>query len=248
MRDNGIQIVTIRNRYGDVIQRSRITPDGREYVLSYVDEQYYQDLHDWRDPGDDLPPIRLTIPRNQYILDSELVEDPGDYYTFLEQPPVEKVQRLYSVDEVKRSARVRDIARRVDLDTLNFELIEGRTDAVSSDNANLALSDRWAEAVAEALTNSFGIPPALPQGEHDRAGTAEPSSRNSPHHAACSARRQFQLTKASNARPCLTHKPHRCKSSRTGTFTFLARPIHEPRLVVRAPLSHAGVRRVFHRS
>ena len=65
VRDNGIQIVTIRNRNGDVIQRSRITPDGREYVLSYVDEQHYEDDDDWRDPGDDLPPMRLTIPRRR---------------------------------------------------------------------------------------------------------------------------------------------------------------------------------------
>ena len=38
-------------------------------------------------------------------------------------------------------------------------LLEGHTDAVGSDNANLALSDKRAEAVAEALTNVFDIPP-----------------------------------------------------------------------------------------
>ncbi|MBP0587878.1 OmpA family protein, partial [Mycobacterium tuberculosis] len=38
-------------------------------------------------------------------------------------------------------------------------LIEGHTDAVGSDQANLVLSDKRAESVAQALTNVFGIPP-----------------------------------------------------------------------------------------
>lgn len=192
IREDGTRVVTIRNAYGDVIRRSRITPDDHEYVLVYVEEDNYDRVRDWRDPGLDLPPLRLDIPEEEYILTSERVEDPDVYYEFLEQPPVERVERLYSIDEVKRSARIRDKTRRIDLDTVTFEfgsasipeseisrlegvatamerilkdnpaetfLIEGHTDAVGSDLANLALSDKRAEAVAEALTNVFAIPP-----------------------------------------------------------------------------------------
>ncbi|MGO4837767.1 OmpA family protein, partial [Rhizobiaceae sp. 2RAB30] len=189
---DGTRVVTIRDRYGDVIRRSRIAPDDREYVLSYVEDDDYDRVREWRDPGLDLPPMVLTIPAEEYILDAERVDDPDVYYSFLEQPPVERGERYYSVDEVKRSARIRDKTRRIDLDTITFDfgsssipeseitrlegvaqaiekllqknpaetfLIEGHTDAVGSDLANLALSDRRAEAVAEALSSVFAIPP-----------------------------------------------------------------------------------------
>ncbi|NGO50841.1 OmpA family protein [Mesorhizobium camelthorni] len=216
IRPNGTRIVTIRNVYGDVIRRSRFTPDGYEQVLSYVDESDYDRLRDWRDPGLDLPPIRIDIPEEEYILDASDGYGADDYYAFLDQPPVEQVQRLYSVDEVKRSARVRDITRRVDLDTITFEfgsasiaeseierleslanamdrmlkenpaemfLIEGHTDAVGSNIANLALSDRRAEAVALALTDVFGLPPEnlTTQGygeEYLKIDTDEPEREN----------------------------------------------------------------------
>ena len=192
IRADGTRVVTIYNRYGDIVRRSRIMSDDREYVLVYVDDEDYASLEDWRDPGLDLPPLVLDIPREEYILDAEYVDNDEDYYAFLEQPPVEDVERLYSIDEVKRSARVRQKTRRVDLDTITFEfgsaavpeseisrlegvanamlrlleknpaetfLIEGHTDAVGSDYANLALSDQRAEAVANALTAVFEIPP-----------------------------------------------------------------------------------------
>lgn len=121
-RDGGVQIVTIRNRYGDVVQRSRIGRDGREIILFYApelaDDRADRDYR-WRDPGAELPPMRLTIPVNQYIIDT--TSDPDrDYYRFLEQPPVERVERVYSVDEVRYSARIRDKVRRIDLDTITF--------------------------------------------------------------------------------------------------------------------------------
>ncbi|MDE1994479.1 MAG: OmpA family protein, partial [Rhizobiaceae bacterium] len=120
-RPDGERIVTVRNRYGDIIQRSRIDADGREYVLFYSPELEDRPDHDdyFRDPGDDLPPMRLRIPLNQYIIDTE-TDRQANYYDFLREPPVEPVERVYSINEVRYSARIRDKVRRIDLDTITF--------------------------------------------------------------------------------------------------------------------------------
>jgi outer membrane protein OmpA-like peptidoglycan-associated protein len=191
VRPNGVQLVTVSNRWGDVIQRSRIMPDGREYVLFYNDDSFERPRDAFVDPGRRLPPLRLSIPIGEYILDATMAR-PSAFLEFLMEPPVEQVERLYSVEEVRRSARIRDKVRRIDLDTLTFEfgkasiaedqiqrlsdvadamttileanpaetfLIEGHTDAVGRDDANLLLSDRRAETIAVALSDVFGIPP-----------------------------------------------------------------------------------------
>ena len=84
IRPDGTRIITIRNRWGDVIRRVKILPDDREIVLVYVEDDYYDEVLEWRDPGLDLPPLNLDIPVRDYILDAAWVEDPEDYYTFLE--------------------------------------------------------------------------------------------------------------------------------------------------------------------
>ncbi len=120
IRRNGVRIVTIYNRHGDIIRRSRITPDGRETILVYVPRDRWDEVRDYGyDAGRDLPPLRLSIPRREYILEAERASR-DDYYRFLNRPPVETVERLYSIDEVTRSARIRDKLRRIDMDTITF--------------------------------------------------------------------------------------------------------------------------------
>ena len=50
VRPDGSKIVTIRNRTGDVLQRSKFLPNGREILLSTFDPND-QDLENWKDPG-----------------------------------------------------------------------------------------------------------------------------------------------------------------------------------------------------
>ena len=167
-RRDGTQVVTIRNRYGDVIQRSRIDDRGREYVLFYVPELMEDPDRDYvyRDPGLDLPPMRLRIPVTDYIIDTS--SDPDrDYYRFLEQPPVEPVERVYSLDEVRYSARIRDKVRRIDLDTITFA-----TGSAEIPMAQARSLRKVADAINKALDKNPGET-FLIEGHTDAVGSDE---------------------------------------------------------------------------
>lgn len=119
-RPGGVRIVTVYDRHGDILRRSRFDRDGREVVLAYFDDTRSADLKQWRDPGDDLPPLRLQVPVQDYVLDADQ-SDESQIQLFFNQPPVERVQRLYSISEVERSARLRDMLPRVELGNLTFD-------------------------------------------------------------------------------------------------------------------------------
>ena len=120
VRPDGTRVVTVRNAFGDILRRSRITPDGREYILAYASEEDPDEGLFYRDPAQGLPPLRLTISASEYVLDAE-VADESDVVTFFRQPPVEQVRRIYTIEEVKRSARIRDTVRRLEVGGLTFD-------------------------------------------------------------------------------------------------------------------------------
>lgn len=166
VRPNDGKVVTLRNRYGEVIQRSRIDERGREWVLFYSPQLDMEDdeRYVYRDPGLDLPPMRLVIPVSDYIIDT--TTDPNrDYYDFLGRPPVERVERIYSIEEVRHSARVRDKVRRIDLDTITF----------ATGSADISMKEaRTLRKVADAIAQLLDKNPAesfLIEGHTDAVGS-----------------------------------------------------------------------------
>jgi len=167
VRPNGDRIVTIRNRWGEIIRRSRIDNRDVEIVIFYSPElESGRDRLYLRDPGDELPPMRLGIPVEDYIVD--VSSDPDrDYDEFLSEPPVEQVERVYSVDEVKNSARIRDKVRRIDLDTITFDTGSAE---ISRDQASSLR--KVAKAIGDILERNPGET-FLIEGHTDAVGSDE---------------------------------------------------------------------------
>jgi len=137
VRPDGTQIITVTDRDGRMLRRIRRDRGGQEIVI--IDN----DRHDHRGgrggPGSiaagvaagmvagaiggyyvSLPPPRIGIPRDRYIVEAE--DAPPDViYETLMAPPVERIERAYTLDEVRYSPMVRARMPSIDLDTINFE-------------------------------------------------------------------------------------------------------------------------------
>jgi outer membrane protein OmpA-like peptidoglycan-associated protein len=169
IRPNGDRIVTVRNRWGEIIRRSRIDSRDVEIVIFYSpDLERGRDRLFLRDPGDDLPPMRLRVPIDDYIIDvSSRSDSEYDYEEFLSKPPVEQVERVYSVDEVKNSARIRDKVRRIDLDTITFD-----TGSAEIDRDEAQTLREVAKAIGDILERNPGET-FLIEGHTDAVGSDE---------------------------------------------------------------------------
>ncbi len=122
VRPGGIQIFTDLDDQGRPLRRYRRGRDGRDVIL--FDNRDYYKRHrgggSFIDAIIDLPPPRLNISRQQYIVDYDAASD-DDLFDALSAPPVEELNRTYALEEVRRSPMLRDRMRRVDLDTIKFE-------------------------------------------------------------------------------------------------------------------------------
>ncbi|MCB1477508.1 MAG: OmpA family protein [Rhodobiaceae bacterium] len=116
-RRNGVQIITVRDPGGYVLRRVKQFPNGQRVVL--FDQRDDRDDRQRVDYGRRLPPLRVDVPRDNYIVSGRRADRRAVRQTFL-APPVEQVRGGYTLRDVRENERLRDIVRRVDLDTITF--------------------------------------------------------------------------------------------------------------------------------
>jgi OmpA-OmpF porin, OOP family len=117
VRPDGSQIITVIGRDGQLIRRIRKDQRGREIII--IDNSY----RDPRSAGGfyvDLPPPVLRIPYNRYIVEADEAPPELIYDTML-APPVDRIARRYSFDEILYSPSVRQLMPSIDLNSINFE-------------------------------------------------------------------------------------------------------------------------------
>ena len=129
-RPGGVQIYNVVDGGGRLIRRYR--RDGRGREINIIDNRRFYEgaaaglaiaagvgiaaevmgLH--------LGPPRIGIPREKYIVDYDRASD-DDIYEALTAPPLEPLERGYSLEEIRYNVELRDRMRRIDLDTINFD-------------------------------------------------------------------------------------------------------------------------------
>lgn len=117
IRPDGSEVITVVGADGSLLRRIRRDPGGRELVI--IDNSY-------RDPRSvggfyvDVPPPVVNIPYDRYIVDAEEAS-PDVIYQTMVAPPVQRIDRRYSLDEIRYSPNVRMQMPSIDVNTINFE-------------------------------------------------------------------------------------------------------------------------------
>ena len=123
VRPDGVHIVSEYDSHDRLVRRYRRYRDGRTVIIIDNSRHYSR-------PGFigglvigallNLPPPVVHIPREKYIVEYEDASY-DDVYEALSAPPVEELDRDYSLEEIRYNHVLRDRMRRIDLDSINFE-------------------------------------------------------------------------------------------------------------------------------
>ena len=118
IRPDGDQIITITAPDGRLLRRIRRDREGREIIIidnTFVDPAAVGGFYV------DLPPPVVRIPYDRYIVDAGDAS-PDVIYETMEAPPVDRIERRYSLDEIRYSPNVRMLMPSIDLNTITFDL------------------------------------------------------------------------------------------------------------------------------
>lgn len=158
VRPGGVQIINIADDDGRLIRRVRRDPDGREIVL--VDNSFAAARPD--EIFIEVPPPVIRIPRDRYIVDADRADEAVIYEVF-EAPPVERIERRYTLDQVRYSEPLRARMPRVDLDitfdTGSWQITPDQVErlAVVADALNRAIARNPREVfLIEGHTDAVG--------------------------------------------------------------------------------------------
>lgn len=163
-RPNGVRIITVTDADGRLVRRVRRDPSGREVII--IDNSFRPGA---RQGGIvlNLAPFVFSGPRDRYIIEADDAPRGRIYETFV-APPLMKLERRYTLDEVRYSGPLRDRMARVDLD-VTFEtgswqlspeqiarlaaVAEGLNRAISRDPREVFLIEGHTDAVGGDVDN-----------------------------------------------------------------------------------------------
>jgi outer membrane protein OmpA-like peptidoglycan-associated protein len=118
-RPNGVEIVTVRDDNGNLIRRVR-RESGRRDVVLIENEVRGGPRRTIVEEIIELPPPAIRIPREKYVVEVERASQ-EDLYEAFTAPPVDRIDRSYTLEEIRRSPSLRERVRRVDVDTVTFD-------------------------------------------------------------------------------------------------------------------------------
>ncbi|MCX7311351.1 MAG: OmpA family protein [Alphaproteobacteria bacterium] len=155
----GVRIINETDPEGRLMRRYRRDQSGREVIIIDNGPAY---RHGPAPMFIDLPPPRVRIPRDRYILEANRAQ-PQEIYDVFMEPPVEQIDQPYSLDQVRFNAPLRDRMPRVDLDitfdTGSWQLSPDQVDrlAAIADGINRAVQRNPREVfMVEGYTDAVG--------------------------------------------------------------------------------------------